>query len=60
MAKIHHEKDADLSAIKGRTVAVIGEHQSGGKNFQRLREADASHPVEKVGAELRKMMPLIK
>ena len=38
----------------------LGEHQSGGKNFQRLREADASHPVEKAGAELRKMMPWIK
>jgi len=60
MAKIYYEKDADLSAIKGKTVAVIGEYQAGGKNFQRLREADASHPVEKVGAELRKMMPWIK
>jgi ketol-acid reductoisomerase len=38
----------------------IAEFQSGGKNFQRLRDADASHPVEKVGAELRKMMPWIK
>ncbi len=38
----------------------IAEFQSGGKNFQRLRDADANHPVEKVGAELRKMMPWIK
>lgn len=38
----------------------LGEYQSGGKNFQRLRDADAAHPVEKVGAELRKMMPWIK
>lgn len=38
----------------------LTEYQSGGANFQRLREADASHPVEKVGAELRKMMPWIK
>ena len=38
----------------------IGEFQSGGKNFQRLRDAEANHPVEKVGAELRKMMPWIK
>ncbi len=38
----------------------IAEYQSGGKNFQRLRDADASHPIEKVGAELRKMMPWIK
>ena len=38
----------------------IDEYESGGKNFQRLRDADASHPVEKVGAELRKMMPWIQ
>lgn len=38
----------------------IDEYQSGGKNFQKLREADANHPVEKVGAELRKMMSWIK
>ncbi len=38
----------------------LGEYQAGGKNFQRLRDADAAHPVEKVGAELRKMMPWIK
>jgi len=38
----------------------LGEYQAGGKNFQRLRDADASHPIEKVGAELRKMMPWIK
>ena len=38
----------------------LGEYQSGGKTFQKLREADAAHPVEKVGAELRKMMPWIK
>ncbi len=38
----------------------LSEYQAGGANFQRLRDADASHPVEKVGAELRKMMPWIK
>ncbi|MCP4641760.1 MAG: ketol-acid reductoisomerase [bacterium] len=38
----------------------LGEHASGGKRFQELRDADAAHPVEKVGAELRKMMPWIK
>lgn len=38
----------------------LDEYRSGGKNFQKLREADAAHPVEKVGAELRKMMPWIK
>jgi ketol-acid reductoisomerase len=38
----------------------IDEFQSGGKIFQRLRDAEANHPVEKVGAELRRMMPWIK
>ena len=37
----------------------LGEYQSGGANFDELREADAEHPVEKVGAELRKMMSWI-
>ena len=38
----------------------IDENASGCKNFLRLREETASHPVEKVGAELRKMMAWIK
>jgi ketol-acid reductoisomerase len=38
----------------------MAEYAAGGKNFQRLRDADAAHPVEKVGAELRKMMAWIK
>ena len=38
----------------------VEEYAAGGKNFQRLREEDANHPVEKVGAELRKMMSWIK
>ena len=38
----------------------IEEYDSGGKNFAKLREADANHPVEKVGDELRKMMNWIK
>jgi ketol-acid reductoisomerase len=38
----------------------LDEHQSGGANFKRLREREAAHPIEKVGAELRKMMPWIK
>ncbi|MBI5092136.1 MAG: ketol-acid reductoisomerase [Candidatus Hydrogenedentes bacterium] len=37
----------------------MAEYSSGGKNFQRLRDAEAAHPVEKVGAELRKMMAWI-
>ncbi len=38
----------------------LGEFQSGGANFKKLRQDDADHPIEKVGAELRKMMPWIK
>lgn len=38
----------------------IEEYASGGKNFQRLREAEANHPVEIVGDRLRKMMSWIK
>ncbi len=37
----------------------IDEYASGGANFQKLRRADAEHPVEKVGDELRKMMSWI-
>ncbi len=38
----------------------LDEYQSGGKQFQKLREADATHPVEVVGAKLRKMMPFLE
>lgn len=38
----------------------LDENASGSKNFLRLREETATHPVEKVGAELRKMMAWIK
>ena len=35
----------------------LAEHRSGGANFARMRQADASHLIEKVGPELRAMMP---
>jgi ketol-acid reductoisomerase len=35
----------------------LAEHRSGGQNFARMRRAEAEHPVEQVGAELRAMMP---
>lgn len=38
----------------------IGEYDSGGKRFQQLRDATASHPVEQTGAKLRKMMSWIQ
>lgn len=37
----------------------IDEYRSGGARFQKMREADAAHPVEQVGARLREMMSWI-
>jgi ketol-acid reductoisomerase len=38
----------------------IAENRAGQENFQRLREEQKAHQVEKVGAELRAMMPWIE
>ena len=35
----------------------LAEHRGGGANFARMRQADATHPIEVVGAQLRAMMP---
>ncbi len=37
----------------------VEESRSGRKNFSRLEQAGHDHPIEKVGAELRSMMPWI-
>src|SRR6476619_7373865 len=37
----------------------IAENEKGRPNFNRMREQGAKHPIEKVGAELRAMMPWI-
>jgi ketol-acid reductoisomerase len=37
----------------------IAENENGRPNFDRMRAAAAAHPIEKVGAELRSMMPWI-
>src|SRR5271154_789219 len=37
----------------------IAENRAGRQNFEALRAAGAAHPIEKVGAELRSMMPFI-
>jgi ketol-acid reductoisomerase len=37
----------------------IAENRAGQENFQRLRKEQAGHQVEKVGSELRGMMPWI-
>jgi ketol-acid reductoisomerase len=38
----------------------IAENRAGGENFQRLREEQSRHQVERVGRELRAMMPWIE
>ena len=35
----------------------LAEHRGGGQNFARMRQADLTHPIEVVGAQLRAMMP---
>jgi ketol-acid reductoisomerase len=37
----------------------VAENENGRPNFNRLRQAAIDHPIEKVGAELRAMMPWI-
>ncbi len=38
----------------------IGENQAGRATFMAMRQRDAEHPIEKVGAELRGMMPWLE
>jgi len=38
----------------------INENKTGRKNFPAMREAAQNQPIEKVGAELRKLMPFLK
>jgi ketol-acid reductoisomerase len=40
--------------------AWLTENREGRKNFLAMREAQKDQPVEKVGAELRAMMPFLK
>jgi ketol-acid reductoisomerase len=40
--------------------AWIAEDKAGRANFKRLKDAYANHPIEKVGAALRAMMPWLK
>ncbi|MDH6364597.1 ketol-acid reductoisomerase [Enterococcus sp. PF1-24] len=37
----------------------IDDNKNGFKEFHQMREDNAGHPIEKVGAELRKMMPFV-
>ena len=38
----------------------IAENRAGQENFQRMREEQQGHQVEKVGGDLRAMMPWIR
>jgi ketol-acid reductoisomerase len=38
----------------------IAENRAGGENFERMRQEAADHPVERVGKDLRGMMPWIE
>jgi ketol-acid reductoisomerase len=58
-------KNAMRAALKhiqsgGFAKEWMDEYNSGGANFEKLREANNSHPVEQTGAELRKMMSWIQ
>jgi ketol-acid reductoisomerase len=37
----------------------IAEHRNGSPRFNEMRKAGASHPIEQVGEELRKLMPFV-
>jgi ketol-acid reductoisomerase len=50
-----------LTEIQDGTFANewIDENRNGRPNYTRLKEAGAQHQIEKVGAELRAMMPFV-
>jgi ketol-acid reductoisomerase len=50
-----------LSEIRSGEFAAewVAENRAGRPHFNQLREAGREHPIEKVGAELRAMMPFI-
>ena len=37
----------------------IEENHNGRPNFNRIRSQDVDHPIERVGRELRRMMPFV-
>ncbi|HSO35395.1 MAG TPA: ketol-acid reductoisomerase, partial [Labilithrix sp.] len=59
-----HTRDAMkkiLTEIQNGTFARkwIEENETGRVSFEAQRKAERAHPIEKVGAELRKMMPFL-
>ena len=39
---------------------MIAENDEGLHRFEKLRKENSSHPIEKIGKELREMMPFLK
>jgi ketol-acid reductoisomerase len=60
-AHVRAEMEQILDDIRSGKFADewIAENRAGRRNFEALRAAGAAHPIEKVGAELRAMMPFI-
>ncbi|MGB9111747.1 MAG: ketol-acid reductoisomerase [Acidimicrobiales bacterium] len=58
---VREEMRRVLEEIRDGSFAAewIQENKDGQPRFAKLREAGASHPIEKVGAQLRSMMPFI-
>ena len=51
-----------LNDIQDGTFAIewIAENDEGLHRFEKLRKENSSHPIEKIGKELREMMPFLK
>ena len=60
--KVQKEMKKILKEIQSGKFAKewINESRKGGKNFNKLRKVGRNHKIEKVGAQLRKMMPWIE
>ena len=60
-AAVREEMRKILGEIRDGTFARewIGEYEAGSSHFNELRQKVAEHPVERVGKELRAMMPFI-
>ena len=58
---VRDEMGRILAEIQDGTFAKewVGENANGRPNFKALRQAGLDHPIEKVGAELRDMMPFV-
>jgi ketol-acid reductoisomerase len=61
-SKTKEEMKNILSEIQSGAFAKewIAEDKAGRKNFTRMKESYAKHPIEKIGATLRAMMPWLK